>query len=33
MAEENKPLSGQKLSDALKKNVREWRIRMGYLKE
>jgi len=31
--EENKQLTGQKLNEALRRNVKEWRIRMGYLKE
>ena len=30
---ENKPLFGEELSKAIKRNVKEWRIRMGYLKE
>ena len=30
---ENKQLTGQKLNEALLRNIKEWRIRKGYLKE
>ena len=30
---ENKRLTGVELSEALRRNVKEWRIRKGYLKK
>ena len=30
---ENKRLFGEELSEALRRNVKEWRIKKGYLKE
>jgi len=33
MAEDKKRLFGEELGKALRRNVREWRIKKGYIKE